>query len=314
MHIRHLAAGLLGVTALAACSDSTDPTFVNQAPQAFVRYVNASPDSPSLTIRLVDQVENWRTADGLAFRGNSGGYQAVNAGATRRLRAFRYLSTAGGLDTNTVVVLDTTIALEARAYYTIIQTGLVMGARGTAANTARIAVFTDTLEAYPDNSSLKVRAYHVAQGVGNVDVSFNKRAVIPAVAATPTAPAVPEQTIDSATSATRITNVAFGARSAYVTLPIVRLADVNNLYRFSIFPAGGTTALLAPRPNLPGVAASVATTTNPPLDAVAGVRIGQSVLSLFIFPAAVAGSPAATAATAAPTVDLIADRQPPRAT
>lgn len=289
MNIRHLAAGVLGLAALAGCRD-TDPTFVDQGPRGFVRYVNASPDSPALVARLVDQPENWRNADGVGFRGTSGNYYGAIAGE-RRLRVFRMLS-QGTLDTGTVVVLDTVISVQPQTYYTIVQTGLVMGARGTAGNTARVTVFQDTIPATVPTGQVQLRTYHAAQGVGNVDV------------------AVTSNVAGAATAAT-LANVPFLARSAYAQVPVL---TGTALYRFDIRPAGSTTALLSPVPDVPGLPATAATNTNPPTDATAGVRTGQSALSLFIFPAAVAGSPAATTATATPGAVLIADKQPPRTT
>lgn len=306
-----LAAGLLAVAA--GCKDPNEPTFVTLGPQAYVRYVNASPDSPSLTVRLVDRVENWRTADGVPFRGNSGYYVAVNAGQ-RQLRAFRLLGVAGNasLDTGTVVVLDTTFTLQEKTYYTIVQTGNVMPGRGQPGNNARITVYTDTVPAPSSIAAdqIAVRAYHLAPGAGAVDVAMNKSYTIPANPnATPPTPAI---NVDSAVTGT-IANVAPLTRSAYVTVPAVRLADstAGTLYRFTVRPAGGTTTLVTARPaNFPGNPALPASPTTPFLEAVAGPRLGRSALDLFVFPAAVPGSPAATAATATPTIDLIPANKP----
>jgi hypothetical protein len=244
---------------LAACRD-TDPTFVDAGPRALVRYVNASPDSPTLVVRLVDQPENWRNADGLAFRGNTGNYYAAIAG-TRRLRAFRQLS-VGTLDTGTVIVLDTTITLEPQVNYTIVQSGLVMGARGTAANTARVTVFVDTLPATVPAGQIQLRTYHVAQGVGNVDVAVTSNAAGSAAAAT-------------------LTNIPFGGRSAYATvagaqrhgaLP-VRHPPGGRRDRAALAGAGGSgVRRFGPRRPRP-----------PPLDATAGVRqVGLGALAVHL--------------------------------
>jgi hypothetical protein len=306
MNIRNCMAAALAAAALAACKDD-GPTFVNQGPQAYVRYVNASPDSPGnsstagLTARFVDRVENWRTGDGVAFRGTSGAYQAVNAGA-RQLRVFRLYNFTTGVDSATAVVMDTALTLQPQTYYTIVQLGRTSQPRGTGTNagatSARVIVFTDTLPAPTAVAAnqIQVRAYHVAEGVGNVDVAITSNAA-------------------GSTTAATVTNLAFGSRSAYVTLPAL---TGTALYTFAVRPAGGATALFSSTPNVPGLAAAAATATAPPLSRTAGVRQGQSALSVFVFPAAIAGSPAATSsavatgAAANAGIDLIADRQPPQ--
>lgn len=275
-----LAAGL----ALAACKDD-GPTFVNNGPQAYVRFVNASPDSPNVTARFVDKVENMFTWDRVGYRGNSGNYIAVNSGA-RNLRVF--LSGQGlatTIDSASTVLLDTTVTLQPLTYYTMVMTGRVLPRRGVAPNNSVVRVFTDTL---PSSASLaataiNVRVYHMAEGVGPVDVTITSNAT-------------------GATTAGTVQNVAFGSRSAYATVPSLSGA----LYTFGIRPAGGTTALFSATPNVPGVAGAAASASSPALDPVAGVQQGRSVMSLFVYPAAPTGTPTA------PSVDLIPDVAPPR--
>lgn len=289
MQIRPLIFAACAVAAV-GCKDPNAPTFVNNGAQAYVRYINASPDSPSLTVRLVDKVENWRTADGLAFRGNSGYYVGVNAG-TRQLRAFRNLSVNSLLDTGTVTVLDTTLALQPQTYYTIVQTGTVLPARGQAGNTARVTVFTDTVPNAADIAAgtIRVRVYNTATSVGAVDVAA-------------------ADTTTGSTATGAIANVAPLTRSAYVSMPAL---GATGFYRFTVRAAGGTAALGTGLPtNFPGLTATAASATSPQLEAVAGVRLAKSALALVVFPAAVPGSPAASAATASPTVDLFPDNKP----
>ena len=313
MKVFHLLPCLAAGLTLAACKDE-GPTFVNNGPQAYVRIVNASPDSPLVTARFIDKVENLISWDRLGYRGNSGNYVAVNAGS-RSLRVF--LAGQGGnattIDTASTVLLDTTgIVLQPQTYYTFVMTGRVLPQRGTAPNNARVLVFTDTLPAAGGiaDTTLRIRAYHVAEGTGAVDVVLNKSVLIPAdTTATPPRPAA--VTIDSAVAAT-ISNVAFGTRSAYATVTRVRPADTLNLYRTAVRTAGTTTNLISVRPNVIGQPFTAATVSGSAQDPVAGVRQGRSVLSLFVFPAAVIGTPARTTATAVPTVDLIADQAPPR--
>ncbi len=294
MKIRLSAAALLAGAALVGCDDS-GPTFTANGPQAYVRYINGSPDAPQLTARFVDQVENMFTWDRVAFRSHSGLHIPVNAGR-RQLRVF--LSGNNDLNNVSTVVLDTTVELQPRTYYTFVQTGNVLPSRGAAGNNARVTVFVDTL---PDPStiadtSLLVRAYHVAPGAPNVDVVLRKS----------TAAA------DSAVRAT-LANVAPLQRSAYQRVQTVRAVDTLALYRINVFPAGTTTSpLVSARPAVPGQAFQAASVAGPERQAFGGVRVNRSVLSAFVFPAAVAGSPAAGATTGLPGLVLIPDLVPPR--
>ncbi len=297
MKIRPLAAGLAAAAALAGCKDD-GPTFTTSGPQAFVRYVNGSPDAPALTARLVDQVENMFTWDRVGFRSHSGLHIPVNAG-TRRLRVF--LANSNNIGDVSTVVLDTTVELQARTYYTFVQSGNVSRPAGSA-GAARVDVFVDTL---PDaatiaDNRMQVRVYHVAPAAPAVDVVLRK-----ATAAA-----------DSAVQAT-ITNLAPLRRSAYQTVETVRAADTASLYRITVRPTGApaATPLVNARPSVPGQAYQAASIDGgPERQAQGGVRINRSVLSAFIFPAAVAGSPAASTATATPGVLVVPDLIPPAPT
>jgi hypothetical protein len=291
MQIRHILPAALAALALAGCGKDAEPTFVTNGPQAYVRYVNASPDAPALVARFIDQVENMRTWDGVAFRGNSGMYIPVNAGQ-RNLRVF--LSSLN-IDTAKTIVLDTTLTLQPQTYYTILQTGTVLPRKGAAGNTARVIAFVDTLPAAASigASEIRVRAYNA----GSVAPAMN-------VAAAPST-----TTADQPVAGT-ILGVPPNTRSPYVALPVI--TDAAQLYRFTVTPATGGSSLANARPDVPGLPFTAASTAGPALDPVAGVRQARSVMSLFVFPAAVAGSPAASAATATPTIDLIPDQMPPR--
>jgi hypothetical protein len=281
---------LLGALAFASvgCSGDDGPTVVNRDPQAFIRYINASPDSPALDARFVDKVENTRTLFSVAFRGNSGFYQGVNAG-TRQFRVFR---ASDNLEVAQTVVLDTSITLQANAHYTMVQVGRALIPRGTA-GAAQLVVYPDTFPASVPTGQVAIRTYHTATGVGNVNVYVT--------------PGTATGTTGAVTSAT---NVPFLARSPYVNVPV--LTGTTALYRWAVTPAATpATVLIQATPSLPGQAAQAASTTAPALNATAGVRQAGSVISAFVFPAAVAGSPAATTATATGTVVLLPDRNPP---
>jgi hypothetical protein len=293
MKIRHLGFVALAAGAVAGCSDD-GPTFVNREPQAAFRYVNASPDSPTLDVRFVDKVENCRTCFGLGFRANTGQYQPVNAGQ-RQLRVF-LASTTADAATLTTVVLDTTFTLEEGGFYTVVQTGRVGTGRGTANNNAAVTVIRDELPASVPAGQIALRVLHAATGVGNVDVAVN-----------------PRTTAAEGAVATTFAAAAFVNPTAYRNVPALAATDTSARYRFQVRAAGTTTPTLgntlSTLAGLPGTPASV---SGPALDPTAGVQQAQSVLTAVVFPAAIAGSAAASAATATPTVVLMQDRNPPR--
>ena len=289
----------LAAAALAGCNGDDGPTTVDVAPQARVRYFNASPDAPASTEAVfVDRVENTFTFRRVPFRGHSGEYQAVNVG-TRQFRVFRALS-AGSNDTAQVITLDTTFTLEADRRYTILQHGSMLAARGSA-NAARIVLFQDTLPETVPAGNIAIRVYHALAGGGPVDV-----AVAPRTSATATG-----------TTAATISNVPFLGRSGYTNVPALAAADTSAFYRFIVTAAGTTTpalvnsfpTLIAPVPltttlSAGGDAAVAATATSAAQPARAGFRQAGSVLSAFIVPA-VTGT-----ATSTPAVAIVADRPP----
>jgi hypothetical protein len=286
----------IAAVATVGCSDD-DPTTVEVAPQARVRYFNASPDAPASTEAVfVDKVENAFTFRRVPFRGHSGEYQAVNAGA-RQFRVFRAIGTAT-VDTAQVVVIDTTFSLEADRRYTIMQVGNSLTARGTA-GAASVVVFEDTLPETVTAGTVALRVYNALPTAPTATV-----AVAPRTSATAT----------GATAAT-IPGVAYLGRSAYVNVPALAAADTSAYYRFIVTSSAGaalannfpTTMGVVPNGttlSAGGAAAVAATATAPPQTALAGVRQSGSVLSAFITPA-VTGTAAST-----PTTVLVPDRPP----
>jgi hypothetical protein len=268
------AAGLL-----AACGEaSNEPTSPTIPPLAYVRYINAVPDTLNTTVRFIDQVEySPMTFVNVPFRGlGQGSYQPTQAGS-RKFRVFTAdvanFSTAG----NTVMLVDTTLTFEAGKYYTLLHSGF---ARAGESPRQRIVVLTDAFPALT-GANIALRAVHQAFGVGPVDL----------------------YTLPSATSAlsagTRIAaNFAEQAVSPYVTAPAAALAA-------AVAAPGGTTALVAA--NAP--AGTPGTTA---VDPIGGVTQGGSVITAIAFPASPANS--AGARFAAPGIVYYIDRHPPRTT
>src|SRR6185369_11981627 len=82
---------LAGAVSLAACSGDAKKVFLAEPGQvAYIRFVNAIPDSGGQDWRFVDQVEGSPTTLNLTFRGVFPGasYQSAASG-TRHLRIFQ---------------------------------------------------------------------------------------------------------------------------------------------------------------------------------------------------------------------------------
>jgi hypothetical protein len=279
--------GILGALVLGAVGCQTDdggPTTPNIPPLAFVRYINAVPDTNNITVRFMGQVDFVPlTISNVPYRGvNLGSYQGTEAG-THRFRAFRYdpnlsnPSSAGGA--STVVLADTTFTFVAGNYYTILHAGY---ARAGQIPAQRMYILDDGLPAV--NTGVSVRVVNAALGLGAGISSLDGFTTATATTALAGAPA--------------FANVAYAAASTYSQLPVAAVA-------VQMAATGTTTSLggaLAPT----GVAGSLTA------DPIAGATVAGSVMTAVFFGPSVGGSPAAAAA--APSVVWFADRQPPRTT
>jgi hypothetical protein len=145
--LRPALVALLAVTAVAACSDDSEPLGSIQ-PAANVRIVHASPDAPNVDV-LVD--------DAVAL--TNVGYRAASAYLTVAPGSRRLRVRAAGLPD--VVPIDATVPLVNRGNYTVLATGLLAGIQPL--------VTTDTLTA-PAAGNVKIRVIHAAPAAGNVDV------------------------------------------------------------------------------------------------------------------------------------------------
>jgi uncharacterized protein DUF4397 len=276
MKLRHTLVFGLAVAALAACSDDEGKTTLQPGPKAFVRFVNAVPDTGTVDFRFVDHVENLPSFLGVAFRANSGaGFTAVDPG-TRPVRVFVSDTV---VTTTTVRLIDTTLTLTAGSRYTLVYAGRARG------NQDRLAVI-DEDATLPSPTGLAVRAFHAAVGTGPVDVFVGNGGSDPITA-----------------TVTKLSNVAYLGKTAYANIP-VRPTGATNLYAFAVTNAGTTTALFSATPNQPGIPTPAGQIYSPQ----PGVQIAGSVLTAIVFPGATAGSRAATAANLNPTVQLLIDK------
>ena len=267
---------LVAVAALTTVACQSDdgalaPTEI--PPLAFVRYINALPDTLRTTVRFIDQVEfSPQTWAGVPFRGLGGGnYQGAQAG-NRTFKVFTFSSDASNAG-NTAVLGEQSFNFEAGKYYTVLHSGFAR-AGGSPANQIRIIVD----DVPTPGTSIAVRALHAGAGIGNVDIYLTATATSP-ISGAPT-----------------IAGLAYGTASPYRTV-------APGAFAAQVTAAGSTTPLisaLAPA----GVAGS------PTIDPRGGSTIPGSVITAVAFPRSVAGSPAS--ASTSPTVLFFIDRQPPR--
>jgi hypothetical protein len=276
---------------LVACAGDASKVFTAEPGQvAYVRFINAIPDSGAQDWRFVDQVEGSPTIQGLSFRGIFPGasYQPAAAG-NRHLRVFQSsLDPTFGDPTKatpgivSTVFADSTFALTAGTHYTIAAVGSLRG------KTAKLLILTDT---YADpGTNVGVRVVNLG-AAPSLDIYASATGGTSALPASPLAAALAQyaasQWVSLAPGALTLRGTAAGSK----TLPA--MVDVTA-------PAG--------------VAADKALN----LTAVGGSTIAGSAFTAFIFPAAVTGSLAAqviagTCPTRCPTAGIVyaVDRYPP---
>lgn len=273
--MRFLRIGLaVAAAAVAAgCDKETGPFFAPEVPLAYVRYVNAVPDTFALDFRLIDQIEYSPTAILLGFRGITP-YQGAAPG-TRPLRVF---TNPGGTypDINVVtqVMADESITLTAGTYYTIVMAGFARAGQTPALD---LMVIEDQIPT-DAGTNVAVRAVHLGSGLANVDV-------FAASASGDPLPAAPT-----------FTNLGFGSLSTYTSFaPGTKHFRVTNT---------GTTTVVA------SAAAPNGAAGDPDnfLTTIGGVQQAGSAITAFFFPRSVAGSPASN--VTAPSIVYVVDRHP----
>lgn len=239
----------------AGCSSDAGKVFTaDNGPIAYVRFVNAVPDSGAGDWRFVDQIEGSPTAFGLAYRAMfpGSGYQLLAAGS-RHLRVFQ---TSNDIQQTQVVWFDTTFNFQAGTHYTLLAAGTLRD------KTAKMYVLSDDFTDPGTQVALRV----VNAGAGTVDVY-----------ASPTGG-----------TSTLPTPFAASVANFAVTKWVAIATGAVSLRAF----ASGSTAfpamidVAAPA----GLAADHAKN----LTAVGGVAQAGSVLTAFVYPRSVAGSKAAS--------------------
>lgn len=266
-------------TVVVALGCDKEATFTEPLPDfAAIHFVNAVPDTMQQDFRVVDIVSNAGLFDA-NFRGTNMFYQGIESGA-RTLRVF--LSSADPAIAQQVLQ-ESPLSLSTGTGYTYIHAGFSR----TGQTPARTAILIQDTPPTPTASQVGFRIINVAAGLGAVDVWVVKRPVNPATA-------------DSLPDAPNVSNLAFGAASAYAVFGRDSVAaDTARI----VFAATTTKTVLASIVAPAGVAGT--STADP----IAGSRVGQSVMTAVLVPRSVAGSLASNFTT--PSVVYLVDRRPP---
>ena len=289
------AQSLLGAASVAlvatACDKQTDGITTPIEPRAVYRYVNAVPDTSGLDFRFVDTIDDSQPWANVLFRQFTP-YQPTPPGA-RRIRIFTNPSTYNfSVAVAQQVVLDTVLNLEAGKYYTIMHVGY---ARASGSPRQRLVVITDDIPT-PSAGNIAIRTINAALGQNPLDLYIQPDG------------ATPFSTSAAARGVPVLSSGTVGI-TPYVQMPARPQGSTASTYRFLANPAGVTTT-----PAYADVSTTVLGAA--PLNssgAVGGVQWAGSVLTAVIFPAAVAGSKAASpASNLTPTVQLMIDRNPPQ--
>lgn len=160
MRVNRLGLLAIALSGAAACSGDSNGVTTTPPPLAYVRYVQAMPDTGQVDVRFVDKVENFPA---LAFGYRSvTPYQGIVAGS-RQMRVF---PTSTDPAVASQVILDTTLTFTAGTYYTILHTGY---ARTGQAPKQHFVVLQDAVPA-PSGTQVAIRAVVATPGIGPVDV------------------------------------------------------------------------------------------------------------------------------------------------
>lgn len=264
----------LGLATLPGCNGDPGVTLAPTVPLAYTRFVNAVADTGTTDWRFIDQIENSPFAFGLTFRAFTP-YQATTPG-NRRLRVF---PTSTDIDVTSRFLVDTTLALEANRYYTIVHLGYADAARSPK---HRIVLLADDIPA-PSAGSIAIRVVHLGTALGTVDVFASSAGGASPLPATPLFP-----------------SAAFGAATAYV------LAAAGPL-NLRVTPEGQLSPFLADALAPAGVAGDAAQG----LTTIGGSLMAGSVISALLVPRSVVGTSAPQGAVfTAPALVYIIDRHP----
>ena len=262
---------------LAACSEpSNEPKLAKLPPLAYVRYINAIPDTLNTTVRFQDQVEySPQSFVNVAFRGlGAGNYQPTEAG-NRKFKVFTADAVNWSVAGNTQVLQDTDMSFEAGKYYTVLHAGFARPGGSPAQHLVQMVDDTPVPQ-----SGLAMRIVNLAYGVGAVDVYKLASATSPI------------------SGAPMFANVGIDQVTAYQTTG-------KGAFAIAITAAGTT--------NILGVGTAPAgQPANPPyVEAIGGSAIDGSTMTIIAYPSS-ANNMAGTGKFTTPGVAFYLDQRPPK--
>jgi hypothetical protein len=143
-----------------ACDEEGAVKNATYPPLAYIRYVNAVPDSDTLDFKFIDDVEFSPSYVKTQFR-SVGIYQGARAGS-RSVKVFR---NSPNITVTQQVITSATLNLTAGTYYTILHAGYVNTANGPE---QALIVINDTRPA--QGADLALSFVNTTQGLANPDV------------------------------------------------------------------------------------------------------------------------------------------------
>lgn len=280
-----------------ACSDEdTGPFTSNIPPLAYVRYINAVPDTLNTTVRWTDDIAfTPMTFVNVGFRAEGqGAFQGIRAG-NRTFKVFTYQQNTNNFPIagNTVELVDTSFTFVAGNHYTIVHAGFAR----TGSNPAqRLIIFQDDPPAQPAAGTL-LRVYNFAYGL-TWDLYMGGQAAV-----------TNDGTVGATYTAGELgTLVASGAPGNVETVRLAYGARAVGTYSARMTDGGALTGLAVRVPSPNGLAETS------DFEAAGGTNVAGSVLTAWVFPRKTAGSPnsTATGADTRPSVLFTVDRSPAR--
>lgn len=265
MSLHRFALACAAILAVTACDRDTGGSTGPDLPRAFIRYVNAIPDTGALDFRVIDGIELSPGFFGARFR-DASPYQGLGAGS-RHLRVFMN-------DSNPViasrVIFDTTTSFTAGTYYTVVLTGFSRAGQNPG---FRGIILTDDRPT-PAATQIAIRVLNASPNNPAIDV-YQRQTGAP----------LPGTLLAG--------NIAFRARSPYVTLP------TSAALRLAVTAAGTTTPVLAD---------VLAPAGQPTAPIIGGSAVGGTAITAIFVSPSVAGSRATQFTT--PSIVYIVDRNP----
>jgi Domain of unknown function (DUF4397) len=266
---RLLALSGVAVVAAACGNDDKGSTTPNQS-VAYVRYVDAVPDTSALDFRFIDVIDNSPMFPGVTY-GQYTPYQATGTGA-RHIKIF--INPAPYRPDSSQIVakqylVDTTVTFEANTHYTVLHAGY---AKTGATPKQGLYVIKDDLPAQA-TGKIALRAINGLWGFGNADVFTTTESATDPFASTAMEQNVPVLGPGTAAAAVR----------AYHVLDARPKTPDANSYKVWVRKAGMAT---------PGATDSTSSTAPARIssdtsfaNAVAGTQVDSTAFSALLLPA-----------------------------